>query len=608
MDRKSLLVLLISFLFIMSWYKLVEVIYPPKALPKRAMTNRVDQATNKAVATNFVQEIGSSSTNAVAPAVSPLEPPVEEELITLETEDTIFTFTSLGGGIKQAELKKYPEKVNSKSENAHLRLATLNHRAPVPIMAILAGEQLNEKTSYQLTKANGTVRAEKTFANGFRIVKEFRPSTNYLVDVTLRMENIKQTPEGVAMPAHLVSVGSATPINAHDTGIYMYFDYYDGAKDYLTGESWFQNRYLGCIPGTPRDEFRAEGKIVWAAGMNQFFTIAAIPAEPTTNLVTRKIKLPTVPKDELAEGEKANANPFGLHTSLGYERMVINPGAENAVVRKYTFYIGPKAYNTFARLSKQMDNELDLIMDFDGFFGWFAKALLMSMNGLHGWGLTYAWSIIVITIIIKMLFWPLTNASTKSMKRMSALQPQMKALQEKYKENPQKMNQKLMEFMKENKVNPMGGCLPMLLQLPVFFGFFTMLRGAVELRGESFLWVNDLSVSDTVAFVMGFPINPLPIIMGATMLWQSSMTPASPGMDPTQQKMLKYMPMIFVVFLYNFSSALTLYWTVQNLLTILQTKITKAAGPKPDDAGKGASTSAVAGTVPLGGKKKKSRK
>ncbi len=589
----------------MSWYKLVEVMYPTKSRPKLAKTNQVAQATNQAAFTNVVQEIGS--TNIISPEVIGVQPPADEKLISLETEDTIFTFTSLGGGIKQAQLKKYPEKVNGKSENGPRRLATLNHRAPVPIMAILAGDQLNEKTSYELTRLNGIVRAEKTFANGFRIVKEFRPSTNYLMDVTLRLENIKETPEAIGMPAHLVSAGSATPINAHDTGIYMYFDWFDGSKDHMMGESWFQNRTLGCIPGTPRDEYRAEGKIVWVAGMNQFFAIAVIPAEPATNLVARKIRLPVAPKEELAEGEKPNANPFGLHTSLGYERMVINPGAQNAVVRKYTLYIGPKAYNSLARLSTQMDNELDLIMDFDGFFGWFAKALLMSMNGLHGLGLTYAWSIIVITIIIKTLFWPLTNASTKSMKRMSALQPQVKALQEKYKDNPQKMNQKLMEFMKENKVNPMGGCLPMILQLPVFFGFFTMLRGAVELRGESFLWVNDLSVSDTVAYVMGFPINPLPIIMGATMLWQSSMTPASPGMDPTQQKMLKYMPMIFVVFLYNFSSALTLYWTVQNLLTILQTKITKTSTTVVE-AGRTGASSAATGTAPTGGKKKKHRK
>ena len=121
----------------------------------------------------------------------------------------------------------------------------------------------------------------------------------------------------------------------------------------------------------------------------------------------------------------------------------------------------------------------------------------------------------------------------------------------------------------------MGGCLPILIQLPVFFGFFTMLRSAVELRGAEFLWIYDLSESDTVAHIAGFPINPMPIIMAITMLVQARMTPISPTMDPMQQKMMKYMPLIFIVILYNFSSGLTLYWTVQNMLSILQTKLTR---------------------------------
>jgi YidC/Oxa1 family membrane protein insertase len=244
-----------------------------------------------------------------------------------------------------------------------------------------------------------------------------------------------------------------------------------------------------------------------------------------------------------------------------------------------------------------MENNLDLIMDFGGFFGFFAKILLLSMNGLHAMHLSYGWSIIAITIVIKLLFWPLTNASTRSMKRMAALQPQMKALQEKYKDDPKKMNQKLMEFMKENRVSPMSGCFPIILQIPVFFGFYKMLQSAIELRGASFLWARDLSQPDTIASIPGldFPINPLPLIMGATMLWQSHLTPPSPGMDPMQQKIMKYMPLMFIVFLYNFSAGLSLYWTVQNLLSIAQMKLTRSAGT-------GAGTSAPAGaTLPAAG-------
>ena len=228
-------------------------------------------------------------------------------------------------------------------------------------------------------------------------------------------------------------------------------------------------------------------------------------------------------------------------------------------------------------------------MDYSGFFGWFAQMLLSSMNGLHALGLNYATAIIVITVIIKLLFWPLTNASTKSMKRMATLQPQMKAIQEKYKDDPVKMNRKIMEFMKEHKVSPLGGCLPMLLQIPVFFGFYKMIQSAIELRGAQFLWACDLSKPDTIFVIpgLGFPVNPLPLLMGVTMLWQARLTPASPGMDPMQQKIMKYMPLMFLFILYNFSAGLTLYWTVQNLLTIAQMKLTKAKAEPATSAPKG---------------------
>ena len=156
-----------------------------------------------------------------------------------------------------------------------------------------------------------------------------------------------------------------------------------------------------------------------------------------------------------------------------------------------------------------------------------------------------------------------------------------------------KMNKKTMEFMREHKVSPLGGCLPMLIQLPIFFGFYRMIQSAIELRGAPFLWIGDLSQPDTLFIIpglgfipfiaipgVGLPFNLLPLIMGATQLWQMRLTPASPSMDPTQQKMMKYMPLMFLVILYNFSAGLTLYWTVQNLLTIVQTKLTKT---RPDD-------------------------
>src|SRR6185369_13199620 len=163
------------------------------------------------------------------------------------------------------------------------------------------------------------------------------------------------------------------------------------------------------------------------------------------------------------------------------------------------------------------------------------------------------------------------------------------ALREKYKDDPQKFTQKQLELWKKNKVSPMSGCLPMLVQMPVFIGFFTMIRSAIELRGAHFLWIKDLSQPDTLFIIpalgVNLPFNLLPLIMGATMLWQSHLAPPAAGMDPMQQKMMRYLPLIFLVFLYNYSAGLALYWTVQNLLTVLQTKLTAnvpvPAAPSP---------------------------
>jgi YidC/Oxa1 family membrane protein insertase len=147
------------------------------------------------------------------------------------------------------------------------------------------------------------------------------------------------------------------------------------------------------------------------------------------------------------------------------------------------------------------------------------------------------------------------------------------------------MQKKLMEFMRENKVSPMSGCWPVLLQFPVLIGFFQMVQSAIELRGASFLWACDLSKPDTVwvlsLFGLHLNVNPLPLLMGGTMFWQASLMPPSPGMDPAQQKIMKYFPMIFLFILYNYSSGLTLYWTVQNLLSIAQMKLTKSIQDTP---------------------------
>jgi YidC/Oxa1 family membrane protein insertase len=581
MDRKSIIILLVSLGLLLLSQQLIHRFFPPEKIePPVAQdldTNQAPPLTSDLPAPRQEPVI-----TAAPPPPQLVEPAATEELLDLETEQARYVFTSHGGGLKVIELKHYPEVVGRKARREQRSgLATLNNEAPVPAFALIGDERLQGNGLYRLSRTENGVRAEQQLPQGLAIVKDFQLSTNFLLSVGVRIEN--RGDQNLVVPAAELVMGTATPVNPHDDGLHMGVMWYDGSSSDSIAEPFFANRKLGCLPGTPRTTyFAGESNVVWGAVHNRFFTMMAIPpaAEPAPRLVSRRVLLPAPTPEERAADSKLKAAPFGFQTAFLYPATELAPGA--AIERRYDLFAGPKEYRTLDRLGSRFGNNLDLIMGFSGFFGFFAKGLLLSMNGLHAIGLPYGLAIIGITIIIKLLFWPLTQVSTRSMKRMQTLQPKMKELQEKYKDDPKKMNQKMMEFMKENRINPAAGCLPIVIQIPVFIGFYKMLQTAIELRGASFLWAWDLSQPDTIFMLPGldFPVNPLPLIMGATQLWQARLMPPSPGMDPVQQKMFQYMPLIFIFILYNFSSGLTLYWTVQNLLTIAQMKLTRAGEAK----------------------------
>ena len=422
------------------------------------------------------------------------------------------------------------------------------------------------------------VRAEKVVGSKLYLVKEFEPTSNYLMQARVRMEN--RSTEALVLPAQQWVVGSATPMNPHDDETMVGLNWHNGSSSTTRALSWFDNKTLGCFPGTPRESFTdSSDKVTWATANNQFFFVALMPKEPAQEIAASRYNWPAPSKEELIADPTARTNQTAILISLHHSPTNLPAGA--VLEREFTLFAGPKEYSLLQHLGATLKNDLDKAMGFSGFFGFFSGILLLSMNALHSIGLSYALAIIAITVIIKLLFWPLTQASTRSMKRMQALQPQIKALQERYKDDPKKQQQKMMEFWREHKVNPIGGCLPMLLQIPVFIGFFQMVQTAIELRGATFLWACDLSKPDTIFVIPGinFPFNPLPLLMGVTMLWQARLQPPAPGMDPAQQKIMKYLPLMFLLMLYNYSAGLTLYWTVQNLLTILQTKLTKSKEP-----------------------------
>jgi YidC/Oxa1 family membrane protein insertase len=271
--------------------------------------------------------------------------------------------------------------------------------------------------------------------------------------------------------------------------------------------------------------------------------------------------------------------------ALRFDSELIGPDERS--VRVLRTYIGPKDFSSLKDLGMGQSE----VMEFKSTGFWkFMNPVMYPIKLSLLWGLThfaifgsYGIAILILTIIVRVLFWPLTHKSTESMKRMQELQPQMAALKEKYKDNPQRMQQETMALYKENKVNPMGGCLPMFVQIPVFIALFAVLRSAIELRYSSFLWIRDLSEPENL-FAGMIPVvgslNILPIVMAATMMWQQKLTTganaaATPEQKQQQKMMAVMMPIMMLFFFYSMPSGLVLYWTTSQVIMIAQLMIKK---------------------------------
>ena len=577
MDRTSVIVVTICVILLFTWPALLKEISPTPPQPIQPTNAPPAQVTGQTNAPNTAPY--QQAPLSQGPVSPDFEAPVKlgsPKISILESEGSSYIFTS-EGGLKTVELKK-PHVVlgdnvdllwDTNNGDVVSKPIILNHGVELPLFALKGIDD----SEFSITADDILVTMVSTNKAGIRITKEFSAGTNYLLHSTITLANPMSEP--VAVQPWKLMLGTSMPLQSGESYPVWGAQWHNGEDMEDIDESWFTNSTLGCFPGTPRTEFWSAGQpIKWVGIHNRFFSITTMPTEALSGArVYSTTTTHRLPNERLEENEQY-VHDSGILAGLHFDAQVLKPG-EN-VVKQFTTYAGPKEYRLLEAHALTYENSIDSVMGFDGFFGFFAKILMWAMSSIHSsFGLGYALCIIVVTIIIKILFWPLTRASTISMKRMAAYQPQMAEIREKYKDDKEKQNKRMMEFMREHKVNPMGGCLPILIQMPVFFGFFTLLRSAVELRGAEFLWARDLSQSDTIAVIAGIPINPLPIIMGVTMLLQARMTPVSPTADANTQKIMKYMPLIFIVVMYGFSAGLTLYWTVQNMLSILQTKLTK---------------------------------
>jgi YidC/Oxa1 family membrane protein insertase len=491
------------------------------------------------------------------------EQPEHDE--TLKSGVAELSFSNNKGGLVTVGL------LNHRAEQG--QLVQLNTDRTTAIGAITPNPNNWQDGGYALSTdpAAGTATLTRTDSDGLSITKVYTLAKgaglkdDYQVNLAITFKNNGSA--SFDTPGFFVSTGAAEPIHRTDRIYATQFDWYRDGKFNSIAVNYFDpGKLFGMFQTSgPKDVYTATAdKILWAAVSNQYFATILAPQETTGQQVwSMPVNIPN------EDGQTPIKAIQGAIEIPGFSL----PAGETKTVT-FHIYAGPKE---FTRLAKLPNDQAD-IMNF-GWAKWVSELLLTVMNTLHAWVGSYALAIIIMTIIIRSLLWPLQNAATKSMRKMSKLSPIMNELREKYKDDPQRMNQETMKLYKDYGVNPFGGCLPMLVQIPIFFGFYGMLDKAIELRNSSFLWVHDLSQPDTVFHLGGIPINILPLVMAATQLWQMSITPKTG--DPAQQRMFLFMPLIFLFICYNYASGLALYWTVQNLFFVAQMYLTRKQGDAP---------------------------
>jgi YidC/Oxa1 family membrane protein insertase len=551
MDRTAWIVVTLCVIGLFAWqiWTSRQATRPPPVATTPSPSVAGISATPASPATPAMVAAQPTATATAVPSATPA--PFLEQTETLRNSDLELQFTNRGGGIAQAILPNYPAENDER--------VSLNSPARLPIGSIVDDPAAPALPEYKIAREADTVILEYVTPEQVTIRKKFVFATtnekkeNFVAK--LDVDFINGGTKRYANPGYFFAVGSALPIHANDLPSYTRLVWLTGSGTKGIDAGWFAEGGgffgIGQHPGRPvytQNVNAAE----WVAASNQFFTSLVVPLTGKADAVW---------------GKRFDVDPakkmYGVEGAMHLPGFQVEP--EQTHTARFQLYLGPKLYHRLAQLEH---NEAE-VMEF-GIFKIVCQALLNALNTLHSFLGNYAAAILALTTIVKLSLWPLQNKATASMRQMAALSPRIQELREKYKDDPTRMNQEVMKLYKEYGINPVGGCLPMLIQIPIFFGLFTMLRQAVELRGATFFWIKDLSQPDTVAHlpVVGWPINILPLIMAATSFWMTHLTPKSG--DPTQQRMMMFMPIIFIVFCYNFAAALALYYTAQNLFTILQ--------------------------------------
>ena len=553
MERNTLLAIVLSILVMIGWFLLFPPPQPQAPQNQPAPAGTAEVGLPQAVATPVVGVLP-----APAAAQRPLNP--EARHLSVDTPFLHVVLTTQGARLLEWKLKTHKDPTGALVDLVSTDARQIG-QLPLEVFTGTAAldEELNT-ASYQ-TRTDAveiqpggepvTVSFAYTANSGVTFTKEltFWPDS-YKVDATLKFS--EPVPAGKSLS---VTWGPGMGTNL-------------GANSQLAPEVVTKpgsTVKLTREPVKKITEAITHANIEWAAISNSYFTAALFPAAPQNSLTLHEIALP--PQADGKTREPLQQLWVGLTQPL-------TGGA-----CQFTLYAGPKERLKLAAAHPGFEQLIDY-----GFFWFIAEPLATFMSYLYlklaGMAIpsflkSYGIVIICLTVVIKILFYPLTYKSFKSMKKMQDLQPKMKVIREKFKDR-QQQQQETMKLYKEEKVNPMGGCLPMVLQIPVFFALYQTLAQSIELRGAAFLWIQDLSGPEPALLPL---LKPLVLLMGVSMFLQQSMTPTTG--DPRQAQLFKLMPIIFTAMFWNFPAGLVLYWLTNNVLTIGQQYLINKGGLKP---------------------------
>ncbi len=524
-------------------------------------------ATDGAVEQTTANNGQDSAQTTVAPQSGEMTPAVQAPValapvydrepreIKVETDLYTAMFSEAGGIVTSFQLKNHKETNDADSLGMELVKTTAGQGFPLEFSwgSAVGPQVLYDSSSQNITLSAANNAATLTMTaqagNGLVLERTYRfDNTTYLIDMSVKVKNSSQ--------AILQGIPQLGLVNTPFDGVSS-----PANRFLFSGPAMFMN---GELTEVKADDFKdgpkkLQGAIDWVGYEGNYFLCALVPLGMD------------------GASFSMEGNEVLTRMSLGGELDTLQPGTE----KEYSYHIfyGPKKLKMLQEIGYNLDRSVN--------FGWFdviAKPTLWLLNFFYDFAHNYGIAIILVTVLFKAVFWPITQKGLKSMKNMQKLQPKMVKIKEKYKDDPTKMNQEVMSLYKTYKVNPLGGCLPMVMQIPVFFALYKVLLQSIELRHAPFLlWITDLSAPDRLwlgfdlPYLGGLPV--LTLLMGASMFLQQKLSPTTA--DPTQAKIMMFLPVVFTFMFLNFASGLVLYWFINNLLSILQQVLINRDSKKP---------------------------